>query len=61
MAQYSKPLDEVISELHRPSGRKGLYPGAQAEGLREYGPNRLRRLRRRKTIYHGDFWSSSRM
>ncbi len=48
MAQYSKPLDEVISELHSSTvGR--LYPGAQAEAC-AYGPNRLRAKKKKSNL-----------
>ncbi len=58
MAQYSKPLDEVISELH--SSRSEGLSGAQAEErLAQYGLTGCG-LRRRKAICR-DFWSSSRM
>ena len=49
MAQYSKPLDEVISELH--SSRSEGLSGAQAEErLAQYGPNRLRAKKKKSNL-----------
>ncbi|WP_455619382.1 calcium-translocating P-type ATPase, PMCA-type [Eisenbergiella sp.] len=49
MAQYSKPLDEVISELH--SSRAEGLSGAQAEErLAQYGPNQLRAKKKKSNL-----------
>ena len=49
MAQYSKPLDEVISELHS-SRSEGLSDAQAEERLAQYGPNRLRAKKKKSNL-----------
>lgn len=49
MSLYSKPLDEVISELHS-SRTEGLSDAQAQERLAEYGPNRLRAKKKKSNL-----------